>query len=445
VVTQKIFLTKEKLTKRKNLINFFLTTTFEKIIIRRQSEMSTSVIQYNAELGHIQPASPKITTNEDKNAVTICVVQNGKQSNEAASLANRISINCCCYRVFLRRWCYRVFLRRYMKAGGRTLIWFRLFAICLGVICTVSETIAFTHSGGAPQELRAVRFMVGGNYVYFDIAAINYVSGAAAFGTTIDFVVVLLLSIVNCILVHINCESSVRASTSLFSVINIVALYLFVELCHQHFKKRPSYNRTYRKAAQVMLRQTLLFSYTALFVTAAGLLTVQRNVAKVYPLCSYLIDQCALVELYRPQFEEGHPCEDDFIQYIRGREELRIIRNFVYIDIAFYAMFDKMFLEVTTGVEDRFLRVPLIFLFILLSSSVVYSNVTPYNFVEGEKTFYDIINVVFFTLLLIILAYKLYRKSPKTQRLSQNSGRSTPKSLMSFIKLPPYIIDGTSE
>jgi len=326
-----------------------------------------------------------------------------------------------------------------MKARSRTLIWFRLFAICLGVICTVSETIAFTHSGGAPQEFRAVRFMVGGNYVYFDIAAINYASGAAAFGTTIDFVVVLLLSIVNCILVHINCENPLRANTSLFSVISIVALYMFVELCHQHFKKRPSYNRTYRKAAQVMLRQTLLFSYTAFFVTAAGLLTVQRNVTKEHPSCFYLIDQCALVELYRPQFEEGHPCEGDFIQYIRGREELRIIRNFVYIDIAFYAMFDKMFLEVTTGVEDRFLKVPLIFFFILLSSSVVYSNVTPYNFVEGEKMFYDIINVVFFTLLLIILAYKLYKKSPETQRLSQNSDRSTHKSMQDMTRNLPFI------
>jgi hypothetical protein len=86
------------------------------------------------------------------------------------------------------------------------------------------------------------------------------------------------------------------------------------------------------------------------------------------------------VELYNPQFEEVHACEDDFVKYIISREELRVIRNLMYIHIA------------------------------LLSTSVVYSNVTPYNHLGGSKTFYDIIEAVFFLLLRIILEYQLYRK-----------------------------------
>jgi hypothetical protein len=304
----------------------------------------------------------------------------------------------------------KIFLNRHIKTRSCALTLFRIIAICLGLICMVFDTIAFANTGGVYQKFRTVRFIVGGNYVYYEIATMIYASGAAAFGTTIDFVIALSLSVVNCILVHVNCQNSSLRNVSIFLVIRNGVFYLFVELCYRNFKQLPKYEDAFRKSASSMLRQTLLFSFTALFLTASGLKTVHRNTVRKEQSCPYLINQCGLVELYEPQFEEGHPCEDDLIEYITSREELRIIRNLTYIHIAFYSMFNNKFLKVSNDIELHVLRVLLICLFALLSTSVVYSNVTPYRFLKGAKTFYDISEAVFFLSLLIMLGYQWYKK-----------------------------------
>lgn len=397
--------------------------------------MNISSTDLNVELSEIQSAKVKQLSAENKGAPIISVTHNVKQNNGLSSLAKRtkipnkekIAIICRCHRVF-RRW--------NMRTTSCTLLLSRLLAVLLGVTCTGFDTVAFMNSRGAQQKFRAVKFMFGGSYIYYEIGAMIYASGAAAFGTTLDFVLCLSLSITNCILVHINCQNSSREKESIFTVIRMGVLYLFVELCYRNFQKLPGYKESYRQAAHAMLRQTLLFSFTALFRTASGLRTVHRNTVRSVPNCSYLINQCGLMELYNPQFEESDPCEEGFVEYITSREELRIIRNLVYIHIAFYAMFNNTFLEVTHDMEFYLVRVILILLFALLSTSVVYSNVVPFGFIEGPKIFYDIIETVFFLLLLIILGYQLYRKGSRGHLTTNLPNPQTNESVERMKKNP---------
>jgi hypothetical protein len=391
--------------------------TFSTAIIRAPIKaqhlgMSISSTDHNVELGEIQSSKVKLPSVDNKGAAMISVTHNVEQNIGLSSLAERtkIPIN---EKISIIYWCHRVFCRRYMRTASCTLLLSRLLAVVWGLACVGFETVAFKNSRGAEQEFRAVRFMFGGNYIYYEVAAMIYASGAAAFGTTVDFVPGISLSVINCILAHINCQNPTRAKESIFSMIRVSVIYLLVELCYRNFQKLPRYKESYREAANVMLRQTLLFCFTALFRAAPGMRTVYRNTIRTIPDCNYSKNQCGLLELYEPQFKEGHPCEDGFTQYITSREELRIIRNFVYINIAFYAMFNNMFLEVTNNMEVYRLRVLLIFLFALLSTSVVYSNVTPFGFLGGPKIFYDIIEAVFFLLLLILLGYQWYRKGSR--------------------------------
>jgi hypothetical protein len=400
--------------------------------------MNISSTDLNVELNEIQSPKVKQPSVENKGAPIISVTHNVEQNNGLSSLAKRTKIpNKEKISIFCRR--HRVFWRWNMRTTSCTLLLSRLFAVILGVTCTAFDMIAFTNSRGAEQEFRAVKFMFGGSYIYYEIGAMVYASGAAAFGTTLDFVLCLSLSIANCILVHINCQNSSREKESIFSVIRMGVLYLFVELCYRNFQKLPRYKESYRQAAHAMLRQTLLFSFTAVFRTASGLRTVHRNTVRSVSSCSYLIDQCGLMELYNPQFKESDPCEEGFVEYITSREELRIIRNLVYIHIAFYAMFNNMFLDVTRDMEFYHVRVLLILLFALLSTSVVYSNVVPFGFIGGPKIFYDIIEAVFFLLLLIILGYQWYRKRSRGHLTTNLTNPQTNESV-ERMKENPVII-----
>jgi hypothetical protein len=153
---------------------------------------------------------------------------------------------------------------------------------------------------------------------------------------------------------------------------------------HTNFIKLPNYGGACRELARTMLLQAILFSFTVLLLEAPGLRIVYDNVIMKSSECEYRMHDCGIPEFYNPEFLPGDSCEDGFVEYIRSREEVRIVRDFVCLHIAYYSVFYKPFLNVT-GTKDmllNILRMIILCGFACLVISVMWSNIAPFHFVE---------------------------------------------------------------
>ncbi|CAF1620746.1 unnamed protein product, partial [Didymodactylos carnosus] len=226
------------------------------------------------------------------------------------------------------------------KRANNELIFFRCLAILLYLVPIIVDILLYSSS---VQPSFSLQFLFGAKFPFYDIASVIYGSGAVAFGLSIEIYVFIPVSIMNCVLVITQCDSQKETIRVATWVIRTMCLLVCVELGYGNFKKFQRHHENFNSSASSMLRQSLFFTVTMLFLVAPALRTVYNSINQQ---CLYNTSHCYVIELYEPLFNNTHSssCQEEHIEYITSREELRILRNLVLINIAFYALFNTSFL-----------------------------------------------------------------------------------------------------
>ncbi|CAF1159827.1 unnamed protein product [Didymodactylos carnosus] len=269
---------------------------------------------------------------------------------------------------------------------------FRCLSISLWISACAIDMLAHSTTCRSTSFLR---FLFGATCSVYEIAGIIYASGAVAFGVSIiEIYIVIPLSIANCVLssAH-NRVNDNFPSASILLTIRICCLLIATELCNRNFKRFYNYQKTFNKAANSLLRQSLFFIIALLFFTAPGLRTVYRD-----------IDQ--------GRFFSANDDETNLMENTLGREQLRILRDFLLINIVCYAVFNKHALDIKAGGRFYFIRLIIVGLFTVQGSSVLIANADPLKF-RQLKIYFDIIECVTFVVTIKLLSYNLYFSSQK--------------------------------
>jgi hypothetical protein len=284
---------------------------------------------------------------------------------------------------------------------------FRGISVLLWGICAIIDTIAYS------KELKwlPAKIVFGINAPLYDIFTIIYASGSATFGFSYEIYPLILLALINFILAFCNCDTkqTIRAG---FWIFKTVCLIIATELCYYNFKQLDDYKDKFSKATKHMLRYAIIFTVTMIFLMAPGLRAVYESTTGE---CLYKTDLCNVIELYEPLFNRTDSCEGSYTQYIVGREQLRILRNFLLINIASYAIYDKSFLAFDwKWSQDRFhyvMHLLLFFMFVLMSVSVVIANMIPFDFPELKiKLIFDGAEFAIFFIVMLLLSVNLSTK-----------------------------------
>jgi hypothetical protein len=260
------------------------------------------------------------------------------------------------------------------------------------------------------EKSDVLKFLHGSRYISLEIVTIIYSSGVAAFGISIEIYLFVPYVIVNCILVARNCHSGQEMITAILWIVKIICLFVAIELCYRNLRKLPNYETNFNSSARTMLRQALLFTVTMLFLCSPGLRALYDTINRDLPnLCTYATAQCGVTDLYQPTFSyNNEKCLEDLTAYVSGREQLRVLRNFILLNRVSYSVFNENFLEINNDVKHVFLRILLVFLYLILATSVLISYIDPFIFINHCRLAYNIIECVIFLLLLWLPAYNLY-------------------------------------
>ena len=292
---------------------------------------------------------------------------------------------------------------RYQSHFDPILLSARVLSLILILSAVVLDALVFCN---VRSDSKALKFMYGITFVFYEVAAMLFGSGTAPYGATMDTLMFPALMIVNCVLAHYvwDCDSDLRKKASILFTVRTVFLIVGAELAHQNFRKLDGYSDAVLSAGRYVLRQILFFTLTILVLVAPGLKTVHQSIYFPSPGCCYKVT-CGFVELYSPEFNASGPCENGFATYISTREELRILRNLVYFHIAFYAMFNDVFLTASfERTYEGFLRFLTLIGFLFLAISYMWSTINPFGFVKMAKFYiFDILEAVLVLLLLIML------------------------------------------
>ena len=140
------------------------------------------------------------------------------------------------------------------------------------------------------------------------------------------------------------------------------------------------------------------------------------------PMCVYKNNACGIVDLYVPLFtNDDSKCLGSLTSYVAGREQLRVLRNYMLLNGVAYSIFNVNFLETRRNAKYRWLRIILVVLFIALSISVLISCVDPFFFIHRSQLVYSIIECTIFLIILSLLSFNLYklrnqRSSPSAEQ-----------------------------
>lgn len=311
------------------------------------------------------------------------------------------------------RWFFTFHFKNWKKID-KDLIIFRALSIILLLAYCLIDTIMYAST--ATEKSDVLKFLHGSRYLALEILVIIYASGVAAFGTSVEIYPLFLYVIANCILVVRNCGGSSMTRAAIVWVFKVFFLFLAVELCYWNFRKLVDYENRFNSSARVMLRQALMFSITMLFLSSPGLETLYFAINKSLPhSCIYEISTCGIIDLYVPSFSyDNDKCSDTLKAYVSGREQLRVLRNFMLLNGVSYSIFNVNFLGIHRGAKHFQLRIVLVLLFVALFTSVLISNVNPFYFIHKCQLTYSIIECIIFVILLSLLSYNLHhlRRSP---------------------------------
>ena len=326
------------------------------------------------------------------------------------------------------------FVNFHFKNRGKIqkdLIIFRTLSIILLFAYSIIDTIMY--SSTATNKSDALRFLHGSRHLALEILIIIYASGVATFGVSVEIYPLFLHAIVNCILVARNCDSSSMLKTSIIWIFKLFFLFVSVELCHRNFRKLRGYNERFNSSSHAVLRQALIFSVTMMFLSSSGFSALYYAINKslLHP-CVYKNNACAIVDLYVPLFtNDDDKCVSGLTSYVAGREQLRVLRNYMLLNGVAYSIFNVNFLKIRRKERYLWLRIIVVILFIALSTSFLFSSIDPFFFIYQCQLVYSIIECLIFVIMLSLLSFNLYKlrnlhPSPSSQQ-PPNSTVTTPK------------------
>ncbi len=267
------------------------------------------------------------------------------------------------------------------------LVVFRCFAILSWLGASLFDTAAYFR--WIPHEF-GFRFAYNLNFVIYETSIIIYASCAPAMGVGIECSALLIVSIINLIAAKINCEW-VEVEIAIFWIVKTILLILGTKLAHVNFVKSfpKSYLKAFNSSASNMLHQALLFSITMLFLMAPGFRAIW-DAADEDRHCNYTNQTCHFFNMLRPVFHEGDICEIHHIEYLKGREELRILRTFMILNIVSYSVYNQPLLQIG-GVHRStwyyLIKLITILSFIALSLALLVTCTHPFKYPSVKYIF----------------------------------------------------------
>ena len=304
------------------------------------------------------------------------------------------------------RQCAYIVVKWHMKECPEswTLIVYRAISIILFIFASIVDTVAYAASSNPPST--ALQFMWGAMYPIYEIATVIYCSGAAVFGISFEIYIFGLLALVNVILQSKNCGDP--QLTAVF-LVRVICLGIAVELAYRNFQRFCHEYKPRRRSSLVMLQQARLFSLSILFFAAPGLRAVYDG---ALGKCEFQYFTCGLIDLDTPAFEAHASCDPVFVEYVSSREELRIVRDWLLLNIAFYAIFNRALLDFSALITARiwwFLaRLIILILFLALATSFLAVNISPFQR-HKTKIIFDIIECALFVCSVFLMIYNLIR------------------------------------
>ena len=274
----------------------------------------------------------------------------------------------------------------------------------------------YTSTANEISEL--LQFIHGSRYIEVEVFTTVYASGVAAFGASIEMYILLPHAIINCILISVNCHSKATLDTAIIWVVKLTFVFAAVEITYRNFRKYYDYDgvienrsKKFNKTARSIQRQALIFSVSMLFLSASGLKALQSGVHTSLPLfCPYDTSHCGIVELYEPLFSyENDKCQDDLTGYIASREQLRVLRNYLFLNGISYAVFNCNILNIEHRSSFSYLRIPLTLLYVGLATSVLFAYIDPFYFIKNDRFPFNIVELVLFIILFLLPAVNLWR------------------------------------
>ena len=308
----------------------------------------------------------------------------------------------------IKRYAYTAFKWHVKQCpNNRTLKVFRGISIILFLSVSITDTVAYAAPSNPPSV--ALQFIWGAKYPLYEIATGIYCSGAYVFGVSFEIYPFILLAILNVILQSRNCGD---VQFAVIFLIRTICLIVAVELAYRNFRRLSYDFKPRKKSSRVMLHQSLLFALSILYFASKGLRIVYDGAINK---CEFDHFVCGLIDFDVPAFEAHSPCDPSFIEYVSSREEIRILRDWLILNIAFYATFNRALLDLGTLKHVRtwwFLpRFIVLILFLALATSFLVVNISPFQ-VHNTKTVFDIIELVLFVYGVSLMIYKLIWSRP---------------------------------
>jgi hypothetical protein len=302
---------------------------------------------------------------------------------------------------------------RWQPRISRSTIVFRCLSIILGLLLMIQFAVVNANKVDRSPSF-IIQFMYGAEYPLYEITAIVYASGTAALGISFELYFSLIFAVINVIFASVYCD---ELTVNIIYVIKVTFLHAATELIYQNYRLLPQYKQAFDQSARYTLHQALLFSATMLFLVARGLRAVYLGATGT---CAYHRDACGFNDLYRPQFNASDLCENTFVDYLSGREELRVLRNWVLLNIAFHAIFNRALFDFSgTGyVRWPLPRFVLRILFIALATSFIAVNIWPFEY-HNFKLAFDIVECVLFILTIGLMIYNLMPCARQNTRKGQ--------------------------
>lgn len=280
------------------------------------------------------------------------------------------------------------------------------------------------YSSTLQEKTSSLQFIHGLRYIPIEIMAIIYASSAAVFGVCIEIYLLILQATINVILIAQNCDGSDTVTNEILWLIKLIIFFPCVELCHRNFRKLSQYDRFFNSSARSMLRQALLLGIPMLAENLAGLRALYRasNVGLSH-LCKYETTHCGILDMYKPLFSyDNDVCVDDLSAYVAGREQIRLLRNFILLNIVSYSVFNKHFLKIKYNAKYLGIRILLITLFLTLGTSSLVSYIDPLYFIEKCRLAYTIIESSIFLIIFGLMTLNLIQLRHQQENNSTGIG-----------------------
>jgi hypothetical protein len=194
-------------------------------------------------------------------------------------------------------------------------------------------------------------------------------------------------------------------------VLRIVFLCVLAAFTHWNFIRYHNHKKNFNAVARTLQRQALWFSVGVLFISANGLNAIYAGVFNSLPShCQYDSHHCGIIELYDPVFSyDDDKCMDDLKSYVTTRGQLRVVRDFMLINIVSYAVFSSKLLAVShQGKYPLILmRLALIALYVGLAFTLLVAYTDPLIFVQKWRLANDTLELGIFLFCFILLAANL--------------------------------------